>query len=366
MHTSSAIRRLVLALVLIGCCSWGSAHASGSMIPDDVREAVRTLVDAGAHVGIAVGLVSPSGTEFFCYGHQSLSGDRPINERTLFEIGSVGKTFTASLLAAWTVQGEVALTDPVRLYLPETVVLPTRSGREITLEHLATHTSGLPSIPENLDPADWDNPYADYTVDQMYEFLSSLTTVRIGEYEYSNLGMGLLGHALAYRAGTSYEQLVIDTLATPLGLADTCITLTPEQEARTATGHNADGAYPRWDIPTLAGAGALLSTAADLARFVGANLGLVDTPLADALRMTHTIRVPRHMPVGLAWHLLITADKTIVEHHGATGGNWSYVGFIPDEQRGVVVLANTYANVDSLGIHLLDPNVPLDVPDSSP
>ena len=365
-HLNPGMQRLAVMFLLIACCSAHPAFASGAMIPDDVRDAVRSLVDTGEHVGIAVGLVTLAGTEFFCYGHQSLSRERPISERTLFEVGSVGKTFTASLLAALALRGDVALTDPVRRYLPETVTLPTRFGREITLEHLATHTSGLPSIPENLDPADWDNPYADYTVDQMYEFLSSLDTVRIGEYEYSNLAMGLLGHVLALHAGMSYEELIVETLGIPLGLPDTCSTLTLDQQNRTATGHNEDGAYPRWDIPTLAGAGALLSTAADLTRFVAAHLGLVETPLANALQMTHAVRVPGAMPVGLGWHMRITNDKTIVEHHGATGGNWSYVGFVTDEGRGVVVLANTYANIDSIGIHLIDANVPLDIAGATP
>lgn len=137
--------------------------------------------------------------------------------------------------------------------------VPTRNGRQITLLDLATHTSGLPRLPDNFSPKNADNPYADYTVEQMYAFLSGYTLPRdIGAtYEYSNLGSGLMGHLLARNDGTNYEALVLERICRPLGMTNTQVVLTPGLKARLATGHNAAGErVSNWDLPTLAGAGA--------------------------------------------------------------------------------------------------------------
>jgi CubicO group peptidase (beta-lactamase class C family) len=173
--------------------------------------------------------------------------------------------------------------------------------------------------------------------------------------------MGLLGHLLARRAAVSYEQLVQERVADPLGMADTRITLTPDMQRRLAQGHAGTTPVSTWDIPTLAGAGALRSTAADMLTFLAANLGLVETPLHAAMVMTHE---PRHeagsptMQIGLGWHIRM-GDREIVWHNGGTGGNRAFIGFVTDTQTGVVVLTNTSTSADDIGFHLLDPTVPL-------
>jgi CubicO group peptidase (beta-lactamase class C family) len=264
-------------------------------------------------------------------------------------------------------RGEVALDDPVSKYLPPTVKMPSRNGRSITLIDLATHTSGLPRLPDNMSPKDPGNPYADYSVEQLYQFLSTYQLTRdIGsQYEYSNLGGGLLGHVLALRASTGYEALVESRISKPLGMNSTRITLTPEMRGRLAVGHNADmDTVENWDLPTLAGAGALRSTASDLLTFLSANLGYVKTPLAPAMALMLKPRRPTDTPgleVALGWHIFSTGDKQIIWHNGGTGGYRSFMGFDPKAKVGVVVLSNaeTAVGVDDIGRHLLDPSVPL-------
>ena len=128
------------------------------------------------------------------------------------------KVFTSLLLMDMTRHGEIALTDPVSKYLPASVKVPERNNRKITLADLSTQSSGLPRMPTNFAPKDQMNPYADYSVQQMYDFLSGYQLTRdIGsQYEYSNLGVGLLGHVLSLRAGTSYEALVRSRICDPL------------------------------------------------------------------------------------------------------------------------------------------------------
>jgi CubicO group peptidase (beta-lactamase class C family) len=318
-------------------------------------------------VGIVVGIVDATGRRVISYGNLNADDKRTLNGDTLFEIGSVTKVFTSLLLADMVQRGEVALTDPVSKYLPAAVKMPDRNGRQITLQDLATHTSGLPRLPSNLSPKDPANPYADYTVDQLYQFLSGYQLTRdIGsQYEYSNLGGGLLGHALARRAGMDYEKLVRSRICDPLGMKSTAITLTDDMKSRFAVGHNAamqPVAY--WDLPTLAGAGALRSTANDMLTFVAANLGYVKSPLAPAMAAMLAVRRPTGTPdleIALGWHILTRDGHEIVWHNGGTGGFRSFIAFEKKTGAGVVVLSNaeTTAGVDDLGQHLLNPNAPL-------
>jgi len=254
--------------------------------------------------------------------------------------------FTALLLANMAERGEVALRDPVVKYLPPGTKMPERNGRSITPVDLATHTSGLPRLPTNMSPKDPNNPYADYSVKQLYEFLSTYQLSRdIGsQYEYSNLGGGLLGHALALRAGMSYEDLVESRICAPLGMNSTRITLTPEMKGRLAGGHNAAlETVENWDLPTLAGAGALRSTANDLLTFVAANLGYTKSPLASAMAAMLKERRPTGQPgleVALGWHIFTTGGKEIIWHNGGTGGYRSFMGLGPKARVGGVVLSN--------------------------
>jgi serine-type D-Ala-D-Ala carboxypeptidase/endopeptidase len=317
-------------------------------------------------VGLVVGIVDPKGRRFVAYGKSG--SEAPLNGDTIFEMGSVSKVFTSLLLADAVARGEMSLADPVAKYLPASVKMPVRGGKQITLQDLAMHTSALPRLPTNLAPKDMSNPYADYSVEQMYAFLSSYELTRdIGErYEYSNLGAGLLGHVLTVHAKTDYESLVRKRITEPLGMRDTAVTLTPRMQQRLATGHNAQRApVPNWDIPTLAGAGAIRSSANDMVTFLSAHLGLTPSPLAKAMdSMLVTLRptpTPR-LQIGLAWHVLTApSGGEIVWHNGGTGGYRTFVGFHRQERRAVVVLSNmsTPAGADDIGRHLLDPLFPL-------
>ena len=209
-------------------------------------------------------------------------GIGPVGPDTLFEIGSITKTFTSLLLADMVVKGEVKLDDPISKYLPAGVKAPSRNGREITFLDLATHTSGLPRMPSNIKPADPMNPYKDYTVDKSSNTStptsSTSTSARIISIRTS--GPGVLGQVLALRAGKDYETLVRERILAPLGMSDTTITLSAGLAERFATPHD-DKLKPTspWDFTGLAGAGAIRSTARDMLKYAAANLGLVKTPL---------------------------------------------------------------------------------------
>ena len=250
-------------------------------------------------VGIVVGMIGPDGRKVVSYGALEKGDARVLNGDTVFEIGSVTKVFTSLLLSDMVQRGQLALTDPIAKYLPAGVKVPQRNGKQITLQDLATHTSGLPRLPSNLKPKDPANPYADYSVAQLYEFLSSYELPRdIGsQYEYSNLGGGLLGHVLTLRAGMDYEALVRTRITGPLEMNSTSIALSEGMKARMAVGHD-DKLKPvaNWDLPTLAGAGALRSTANDMLTFLAANLGYQKTSLAPAMAAMLDVSRPSGSP----------------------------------------------------------------------
>jgi serine-type D-Ala-D-Ala carboxypeptidase/endopeptidase len=338
-----------------------------SAVPDSALKAVlQERVTSKRAVGLVVVTVE-KGKPPQIYTEGTSGSAFALDGNTVFEIGSVSKVFTTAILAGMVRRGEVRLDDPISKYLPATVKVPSRAGKQITLLDLATQSSGLPRLPNNMHPANIANPYADYSVQQLYDFLSSYELTRdIGSrFEYSNLGVGLLGHVLSLRAGKSYEALVTERILEPLGMHDTRITLSPTMAAHLAPGHNDAGAVvANWDLPTLAGAGALRSTPNDMAKFLAANLDSTLGPVAGDLARAHTAVRDTDQPamrIGLAWLTLNPFGTPITWHNGGTGGYHSFIGFDPTHDRGVVILANSSRSIDDIGLHTLEPRIPLSV-----
>ncbi len=333
-----------------------AALLSAQSETEAIRSILASRIDQHKRaVGIVVGVIDNSGKRIVAYGKRAAGDTAPLDGDTLFEIGSITKAFTGLLLADMTLRGEVALDDPAAKYLPDGVKMPERNGRAITLRHLSSHHSGLPSLPANLQPPDPANPFADYTPARLYDFLSTHSLRRDpGEsYEYSNLGAGLLGHLLARRAGKSYEDLLRERILTPLGLSSTVIALNAATRARLAPGHGLQlDPVKNWDFDALAGAGALRSSANDMLRLLDAalrgqwgekgKLALADRKPAGA-----------DMTIGLGWHVM-EGERPIIWHNGGTGGYRSFLGYSPATGKGVVVLSNAVHSADDIGLHLLD------------
>jgi serine-type D-Ala-D-Ala carboxypeptidase/endopeptidase len=337
---------------------------------DEIREIlVRRIDQQKQAVGIVVGVIEPAGRRIVAYGNLANGDPRTLDGDTIFEIGSISKVFTSLLLADMVNRKEVSLDDSATKYLPENVTMPQRSGKSITLHDLSTHSSGLPPLPGNFKPKNPRNPYADYSVAHLYQFLSSYELPRDpgSEFEYSNLGAGLLGHLLACRAGTDYESLVRIRITGPLGMRDTGITLSSSMKERMATGHNGILApVANWDLYTLAGAGAVRSSVNDMLTFLEAFLGYKESALAPAMKAMFEVRRPMGQgKIGLAWMISFAHDREIAGHDGGTGGFRSWVGYDPKERLGVVALANAFTpiGVSDIGIHLLDSKWPLANPE---
>ena len=287
--------------------------------------------------GMVIGVIPGEGKPPLVIGY----GANKPDGSTVYEIGSISKVFTGVLLACLVQEGKVKLDTPVQDLLPKGVRVPG----PITLKHLTTHTSGLPRLPTNIAPKDIANPYADYTFAQMYDFLSTAELNRpVGtKYAYSNLGAGLLGHALARKAGKSYEELLRHYIAQPLEMTSTRIVLTDDMKKRLAPPHNARLLPAKnWDLPAFNGAGGIRSTVNDMLRFLDANLKWGMKPLqlamANARKVHHQPKNKQAHALGLGWH--VSPEKTRW-HNGQTGGYHSLCAIHLESHAAIVVLGNT-------------------------
>jgi CubicO group peptidase (beta-lactamase class C family) len=341
--------------------------AAGLAVPmaaseDPLRPALVNRIDVGRRgTAAVVGRLDADGRrQYTVHGRIAADGPAP-GADTLFEIGSISKVFTALVLADMVERGEVAFDDPVGTLLPG-VTVPARNGRAITLADLVTHTSGLPRLPSNLEGSSLDNPYARYRAADLYAFLAAhqLTRDPGAQWEYSNVGAGLLGHALSVKAGLSYEALIRRRVLQPLAMKDTTITVAPGQRPRMATAH--DGQLRPvgwWDFDALAGAGAIRSTAADMLTFAAAAMG-GETPLKAAFARMTTLRRPTGQgSTQLAGFVVRVMKDEILAHDGGTHGFRTALMVDVAGKRAAVAWINGPQDVNDLAGHAVDVRIPL-------
>ena len=299
----------------------------------------------GSNVGIVIGVVQHGRRRVFAFG--------TAKPDSIFEIGSITKTFTATLLAQRVMQRAVRLDEPVRDLLPPDALNLPRKEPEITLLSLSDHHSGLPALPANLRPADPDNPYADYHAAELHAVIKTqgLRLPENATFSYSNLGEGLLGEALANQAGQSFPALLQQQVLAPLHMFQTAYSPTPYMQKRVLQGHSEDHKPVRaWDLDALAGAGGLRSDAGDMLTYLAAQLHAehwqsrsISFPrsLPAAIRMTHVVHAEafQGMHIALNW-FRIDKDGSFW-HGGGTGGYSAFALFNPEKNFGIIVLCNT-------------------------
>lgn len=272
-----------------------------------VKHNIRQRLDEGDILGISIAYIKPDGDVlYYSAGFLSTEKKHPVTKNTIFEIGSVSKTFTSLILARMVLQHKVALNDPINKFLPDSLHVPSWHGQKITLEELATHTSGLPRMPSNFPLKNHMNPYVNYTVHDLYEFLDhyKLTRKPGTHFLYSNLGVGLLGTILAKESGMTYAQLLHKYITGPLQMNDTELRVPKAKRNRFADPYKYGKPVHHWNfLESFAGAGGIRSTAKDLAIYMKAQMGLKETSLDSAIALTHKIRFhnSKHSATGLLW-----------------------------------------------------------------
>jgi serine-type D-Ala-D-Ala carboxypeptidase/endopeptidase len=353
-------------------------------ITDQIKALINALVDKNkTNAAIAIGFIDPNGTQFYGHGKMSNTNTTTVDQNTIFAIGSITKVFTTTHLADMANQGLIKLDDPIEKYLPSNIKVPQYKGHKITIEDLATHTSGLPNFPSNYCPSfqptktafqdsiqyrkNLMNCTKNYTFNKFYQALSdtSLSREPGSRFEYSNFGMGLLGHILTLKSNmSSYDELLSKKILEVLDMNSTSIGLSDAQKSRLAIGHFNGQELPTWNASNpIAPGPALHSTVSDMLKFVSTNMGLIKTKLDDALQQSHLIRhstnllLPNNEPasfntdkfstdklgfyVGLGWMIATNFGQEIVWHSGTTPDGYNaFMVFNPTKERGIVILCS--------------------------
>lgn len=331
-------------------------------IEQAVERIVQPYVSKRKHAVLSVGILR--GGERLVFGFGDLRPFGAVScDHLIYEIGSITKVFTTSLLTLLIAEGALRPDDSLGKFEPS---LP--GNHPVTLAHLATHTSGLPGYPvfkawrNRFDKSQHRDPYCHFTLQEALSYLQNVPPGKVGrKFRYSNEGTGILGRILAGWLGTDYETAIARRLCVPLHLPDTGITLTLEQQARMVPGYaGKDVQRPETLLRDYAGAGALRSTLNDQLTFLSAHLG--DHPNDE---LCHDLLVSqqaygRHsktISVGLGW--IIDERGKFVWHNGSTHGYSSFMGFHQDRSSGIVVLSNYRSgllsdSVDRIGLDLLD------------
>ncbi len=305
--------------------------------------------------GLSIGILKNDKIQFYGYGETAEGNKQIPDEHTLFEIGSITKTFTATLLADAVNSGKIKLDDPVNKYLPDSIPQLQYEGVPATIEMLSNHSSGIPRMPSNFDlyATDSLNPYKYYEEQQMFSFYKSFKLMRKpgSQYEYSNLAAATLGLILEHIYKQSFEELIIEKICDPLKMNDTREFIRKNDSSRVAVGYDENGKYNGpWDFKAFAAAGSIRSDAADMLIYAKAQLGNAPTSLNKDIQLTHIVTFKdSSATVALGWHYIKAGNEEILFHNGGTGGYRSYLGINLNKKVAAIILSNTAVSVDHIG-----------------
>ena len=345
---------LIFIIVLSGC---DKDETPTSPQYKNLEEEIDYIANQYLEVGAMIGIINKQHERLiFSYGTKSVNNNEPPDANSVFEIGSITKTFTATLIADMYLKGNFS-DDTVGHYLPAEVTMPSKDGVEIRFIQLATHTSGIPRSPRGTGhpyPPGYDplNPYAAYTTAQVYDYLTNFCVLEFTPgtwWAYSNTGMGLIGHIVGLVDGTSYETVLTREIFDVLGMDNSSLFLTAEQMNNLAIGHDINKQIaPNWDAQDIfQGAGFIKTSLNDMFKYLDANLGLVETPLRNAMDLAHEPQFHQGSlgDIGLAWYILELDDgQVMIYHGGGTGGYDSFLGFNKSLSTGAIVLFNSKVN----------------------
>lgn len=338
-----------LAVILISIMT-STVNASSLDLSEDAVADIEGLLEHDSARAVVVGLYDRGETNVIGFGQLSRDDEHKPDANSVFEIGSISKVFTSLLVQVLVDDGVLKWDQSIGSCLPD-LEFGSPAVAAITLRELSTHSSGLPSLPDNIEMADPTDPYAGYGRSDLMAFLASFKPDTLTkEYGYSNLGAGLLGTIAADAAKASYADALQLKVLRPLKLLNTQAGLRDSQRNRLATGFSDGADMPNWGgFDALAGAGALLSTADDLLSFVHHNVS--NAALKHSLT---AIQQPQNQsPTALGWHVTEVDDgELMLWHNGGTGGYTSFLAVRPDTGTGIVILATStaYDDVTDLGM----------------
>lgn len=340
-----------------------TSNSLANLFDHKLDSLVREYVKTNYAVGLSIAVVNNSQAFYYGYGETQKGNKLIPSKESLFEIGSISKTFTAWLLAQQVLKGKISLDSSINYYLPDSIASMSYKGKAITVTHLSNHTSGIPSLPLNFRTVQGYtdlNPYAGYTQNMLFSYLKTYKPFAEPgkKFQYSNMAVGILGNILELQTGKSYEQLVRQSIAEPLKMKYTAL---PEKKylsfgkLNTSCYNGAGDTAHRWTFQAMKAAGCLYTNAEDLVLYAKAILQPGTTDLYKALEICFkpTFTVNAQQKIGLGWFILNSNGEEYLMHSGGTGGYRSVLLINRKKQTAVIVLSNVANDVTNLGLQLM-------------
>ncbi len=354
---------LVITAIVLGLYLYIKFKSNNITDKKDLDAAIdkqaKLYIKEGKSIGLVIGIVKNGKTFIKGFGTVNLGNNKTPDSLSVFELASTSKLFTTSTLQLLVDEGQLRLDDKIQSVLPGDLKISPLC-QNTTLLHLATHLSGFPSLPNSFVAKmnDETNPYKDLATQDIYDYLKTCEAKQAeGNFEYSNFGMGLLGHLLETKSGIQYEKLVTQKLLDPLEMNNTFVTVDSTNKKSIVQGYDEDGNLsPIWTDTVLTGAGSFLSSASDMVKFIKANMKEDETSISKSLIKTHNRQL--NGGTGLGWILPSSADKLlgnkdIVWHNGMAGGYASFLAIDKTNGYGVIILSNKAIDVSTFGMKMV-------------
>ena len=309
------------------------------------------------HTQISIAIIKDGKVNYYGINNKNDTISTVNNKKSVFEIGSISKVFTSTILANFVIDEKINLNDNINGYLKTSF----NNDTEISFINLANHTSGLPIVPSNLDftKVNPENPYKEYKEKELEEYLTKhLELLNKEKYQYSNLGAGLLGYTLSKIENTTYENLLQNKIFSKFNMYNSTSDINKIKGNLVKGLNNEGNDVPNWELSVLAGAGAIFSTVEDLSQFAISQFDNSNKELK--LTRKKTFEVNENLDIGLGWHILKSQSKNFwYWHNGGTGGYSSSMVIDENTKNGIIILSNVSAfnpnmgNIDKLCFELM-------------
>lgn len=323
-----------------------------------INEIIAPYAKLSSTASVSVGIFKDNQTIFYGYGETKKGNGKIPDSETIFEIGSITKTFTALLMIDYLQSNSLSIESPINIFLPSDIPLLQHNGNQIRIKHLLNHTSGLPRLPDDLEIGmDPTNPYKHYDSTKVFNFIRNfnLQTDPGQVWEYSNLGAGLSGIILERQNHKNYEQLLIENICNPLGLSKTKITLNADDSSNYAVGYNSFGRQvPYWDdMNAFKGAGAIKSNAKDMIAYGKNILNSQSSTLSSQIESCLNITYENSdLKMASGWIYQTIENNEVILHDGGTAGFNSLIVICKNKNVVLVLLFNNASS--SFGLNYVN------------
>jgi len=351
------ILKLILLLILL--ISHQGINSQANDLRIEIEKLIRfdTEIDFKKIPGFLVAVVDNDSTYYFSFGTTIRAEKNNFSKDDIFELGSVTKVFTASLLSILVHEGKISYADPVNQYLPEEYRNPRLE--DLTISQLITHQSGLPKRPSffGRKEKDLQNPYENYQVSDLLKFYRDFLPDK-KTFEYSHTNYALLEMIISRLTSKSYQDVLTEKIFFPLGMTNSFVDFNEKKENVTTTGYNrALKRVEPWTFSSFKGSEGLKSSAADMVKFIRANMNLSYSGLENIFDQNFTPQLRSsfnpQLSVATGWHLINMNQFNIVTHTGKTSGHSAFTGMVRETKTAVIILANSSLGTEDLGMQIL-------------